>query len=304
MRTGLMLGATKGTGGSLDDIIATSKQAEADGFDNIWLPNIFGLDAIALAALIGRETATLGLGTAVVPSYPRHPSAMAQQAMTTAVASGGRFTLGIGLSHKLVIEDMLGFSYDKPARHMREYLSVLMPLIAGEQTDFDGEQYQVHLKMDVPGQQAMPVLVAGLGPVMLRLAGSMADGTSTWMTGVKTLGDYIVPGISDAASAAGRGAPRICAGLPIVLTSDPSAANEAINKTMQIYGMLPSYRAMLDREGAAGPVDVALVGDESELRSKIAGLRDAGVTDFNAAIVGYEDGAYQRTYDFLKSELA
>lgn len=303
MRFGLMLGATRGSGGDLERLIERARQAEADGFDNLWLPNIFGLDAIGVAGIIGRETTRIGLGTAVTPTYPRHPSAMAQQAMTTAVASGGRFTLGIGLSHQLVIEGLLGMSYDKPARHMREYLSVLMPLIRGEQTDFDGEHYRVHLKMEVPGQQPMPVLIAALGPVMLKLAGSLADGTSTWMTGVNTLRDYIVPGIHEAASAAGKPAPRICAGLPIVLTNEPEAASDAIDKTMEVYGTLPSYRAMLDREGAAGPVDISLVGDEKALRGRLAALRDAGVTDFNAAIVGYEDGVYERTYAFLKSEL-
>ena len=151
MRIGTMIGAD-GVNSTLDDIINVAKKVEAAGLDNIWLANIFSFDAISTLAFIGRETSKIGLGTAVTPTYPRHPTAIAQQALTTAAATGNRFTLGIGLSHKIVIEDMLGMSYDKPAKHMREYLSVLMPLVRGETVNFDGEQYKVHgLALDVPG---------------------------------------------------------------------------------------------------------------------------------------------------------
>ena len=140
MRIGTMLGAD-GANNTLDDIIATAKKVEAAGLDNVWLANIFSYDAITALALIGRETSSIGLGTAVTPTYPRHPTAIAQQALTTAAATNNRFTLGIGLSHQIVIENMLGFSYAKPAKHMREYLNVLMPLARGETVNFDGDEY-------------------------------------------------------------------------------------------------------------------------------------------------------------------
>ena len=142
MRIGTMLGAD-GTGMSLDDVISTAKAAEDAGLDSVWMANIFSYDAISTLAMVGRETSRIQLGTAVTPTYPRHPTAIAQQAMTTSAASDGRFTLGIGLSHQIVIENMLGMSYDKPARHMREYLSVLMPLVRGETVSFSGEQYNI-----------------------------------------------------------------------------------------------------------------------------------------------------------------
>jgi len=301
MRIGLMIGAD-GARATLDDVVGIAQRAEQAGLDNVWMANIFGFDAISALAIIGRETSRIGLGTAVTPTYPRHPSALAQQAMTTAAASGSRFTLGIGLSHQIVIEDMLGFSYAKPANHMREYLSVLMPLVRGETANFQGDEYRVAgVTMDIPGADELPVVVAALGPVMLRLAGELADGTNTWMVGPKTMESHIVSRLTAAAAAAGRSDPRVVGGYPVILTNKPDAAREKIAEGLTIYGQLPSYRAMLDREGVDGPADIAIVGDENLLRGEIKRLENIGVTDFNAAIMDVEDGAYDRTLEFLSS---
>jgi F420-dependent oxidoreductase-like protein len=303
MRIGLFAGATAATGNSLEDIVAFTKTAEARGFDSVWLANIFGLDAVSTLTLCGWETERIELGTAVTPTYPRHPTALAQQAVTASVACGGRFALGIGLSHKVVIEDMLGFSYARPASHMQEYLQVIGPLLRGEPVDFQGEEYRCKLALDVPGATPVPLLVAALGPKMLQIAGTFADGTSTWVTGPRTLEDHIIPTISSAAKAAGRAAPRIVAGLPVAVTDDVASARTQIGKNLQMYGMLPSYRAMLDREGAAGPEDVALIGDEATVRVGIKRLRDLGVTDFNAAITPTGDGVFEATLEVLAGEL-
>jgi F420-dependent oxidoreductase-like protein len=202
----------------------------------------------------------------------------------------------------MVIENMLGFSYDKPARHMREYLSVLMPLVRGETCNFQGEQYRVAgIAMDVPGATDMPVVVAALGPAMLKIAGELADGTNTWMVGPKTMEEHIIARISAAARDAGRPDPRIVGGFPVILTNKPDEAREKIAEQLTIYGQLPSYRAMLDREGVAGPADIAIAGDENALRGEIKRLEDMGVTDFNAAITPVEEGAYERTLEFLTS---
>ncbi len=300
MRIGIMHGAD-GSNGDLDALIKAAQRIESKGFSTLWMPNIFSWDAITALALVARETQRIELGTAVVPSYPRHPMAIAQQALTASAASGGRFTLGIGLSHQIVIEGMYGLSYEKPARHMREYLEVLTPLLRGEPVKFEGEQYRVQGGIQVPGAKPVPLVVAALGPAMLSHTGRLTDGTITWMTGPKTLEDHIVPGLSKAAEKAGRGAPRIVAGLPIALTNDPDAAREMMAKTFSMYGQLPSYRAMLDREGVEGPAGVGMVGDEKTLREQIGRLRDIGVTDFDAAITPVEEGAYDRTLDFLAS---
>ena len=301
MRIGVMLG---GGGGdeTIAGLVALARDVEARGLDNIWMANIFGFDAITALALIGAAVPRIGLGTAVTPTYPRHPSAIAQQALTAAAATDNRFTLGIGLSHQIVIENMLGFSYAKPARHMREYLSVLMPLLRGEVTTFHGEQYNVsNVQLQVAGARHVPVLLAALGPVMLKLAGELADGTSTWMVGPKTMAQHIKPSLTSAARAAGRPEPTIVGGFPIVLTNKPDEARAKINEMLVIYGQLPSYRAMLDREGAKGPADIALAGDENYLRGAIKRIEDIGVTDLNASIVPTEAGAMARTLEFLSS---
>jgi 5,10-methylenetetrahydromethanopterin reductase len=302
MRMGLFAGITPETTFGLQDLVNYTKDAEARGFDSIWLPNVFGFDAVGACSILGWETERIELGTAVTPTYPRHPGALAQQAMTTQAACGGRFALGIGLSHQLVIEGMYGLSYDKPAKHMAEYLKVIAPLLRGEGVDYEGDQLTGKMKLDVPGADPVPLIVAALGPAMLKLAGAVAHGTTTWMTGPRTIAEHIVPGISAAAEAAGHGAPRIVCGLPICLTDDVAGARELIGKTLQIYGMLPSYRAMLDREGVEGPAELALVGDEATLRADIARLRDAGVTDFNAAIFPHGDSG-SALMDLLQSEL-
>ncbi|MEZ5559842.1 MAG: TIGR03564 family F420-dependent LLM class oxidoreductase [Pseudomonadales bacterium] len=301
MRIGVMIGGD-GRRLTLDDVIGIARQVEAAGLDDVWMANIFSFDAISTLGMIGREVPRIGLGTAVTPSYPRHPTAIAQQALTTAAASGNRFTLGIGLSHKLVIEDMLGFSYAAPARHMREYLSVLMPLARGETANFQGEHYRVaNVNLDVPGAEQLPVVVAALGPVMLKVAGELADGTNTWMVGPKTMESHVIASLIASTRAVGRPDPRVVGGFPIVLTSNPDEARRKINENLVIYGQLPSYRAMLDREGAAGPADVAIVGDENKLRGDIKRLEDMGVTHFNAAVAAVEEGAWERTVEFLGS---
>jgi F420-dependent oxidoreductase-like protein len=149
----------------------------------------------------------------------------------------------------------------------------------------------------------VPVLLAALGPRMLRLAGELAEGTVLWMTGPATVRDHIVPTITAAAQAAGRPSPRVVCVLPICVTSDPDAARAGADKVFAMYGQLPSYRAMLDREGAAGPGDVALVGDEPAVAAQLAALADAGVTDFVAGEYGRGEDAV-RTRDLLKTQPA
>lgn len=302
MRIGIMSGHGR-QDEDLETLIAKAKDLESRGFDTLWIANIFGIDAITAAALIGRETNRIELGTAVVPTYPRHPTALAQQTLTAQSACEGRFTLGIGLSHQIVIETILGLSYERRAKHMREYLDVLGPLLRGEKAETKGEEYAVNLELVVPDTRPTACLIAALGPQMLRIAGTQADGTILWMTGAKTIESHVAPTIREAAKDAGRSEPRIVAGLPIVLTNDEAAGREAVGEIMVHYGHIPSYRAMLDREGVAGPGDVAIVGDEKQLDAALARLEDVGVTDFDAALIPTDEGAEARTLDYLASRL-
>jgi 5,10-methylenetetrahydromethanopterin reductase len=284
MRTGIF-SMTINTG-SVDDVVAEARQAEADGFDTFWSPQIFGHDALTALAVVGHEVPRIELGTSVVPTYPRHPMMLAQQALTVNAVSDGRLCLGIGLSHQIVIESMMGMSYDKPVRHLREYLSILGALSRGEPVAHDGEAYRVHAAVSVPGTRPFPIVVAALGPQMLKATAELADGTLTWCTGVQTLADHIVPTIGAAAEAAGRPTPRVIAGLPVCVTDDVAAAKERAAEVFAVYGQLPSYRAMLDREGAAGVADILLVGSAAEVTDRIGALADAGVTDLAAVEFG------------------
>jgi len=288
---------------TLDEIVAEVRRVESEGFAFYSVPSIFSLDAIAMLTVAGRETSRIELITAVVPTSPRHPAAMAQQALTAQAASRGRFTLGIGLSHKAVIEDMFGLSYARPARQMREYLSVLAPLLEGKPARFTGDLYQVNAALDVAGAEAVPVLVAALGPRMLEVAGELADGTATWMTGLATLSNHTVPILRRAAEKAGRRVPRVLSAVPFALVNDVENARRVCNEVFSIYGRLPSYRAMLDREGAAHPGDLAVVGDEAALLRGLQRYREAGVTDLAPSVFEADEGAAARTLAFLQSQL-
>ena len=279
------------------------QQAANDGFASAWMSNIFGLDALTALAVAGNQVDGIELGTAVVPTYPRHPAALAQQALTTAAACGGRLVLGIGVSHKIVIEDMYGYDFDRPVRHMREYLAVLLPLLERRPASFTGATVRANLTLTTPGERRVPLLLAALGTQMLRLAGQQADGTILWMTGPATVRDHVAPAITEAALEAGRPAPRIVCILPVCVTGDPDGARERAARVFAVYGELPSYRAMLDREGAAGPADVAIVGDEDAVGAQISALAEAGVTDFVAGGYGSREDA-ARTHAFPRSLLS
>jgi 5,10-methylenetetrahydromethanopterin reductase len=303
MKFGIMTGSGFDPDPSLAGLMANAARLEQLGFDSLWMATIYNYDALTALAAIGTATRRIELGTAVVATHPRHPMAMAQQALTTSAACEGRFTLGIGLSHRYVIEHEMGLSYDKPVQHMREYLDVLMPLLYEGTVDFQGERYRTNATLNVPTKKAPSLVVAALGPAMLKLAGSRTDGTTLWLTGPKTIADHTVPLVREAAREAGRDNPRVIAGMPVVLTNDAAEARAMVSRQLDVYSNIPSYRAMLDREGAQGPGDVALAGNEAELREQIGHLRDIGVTDLNAVLVNEDAAVYERTLAFLSNEL-
>lgn len=283
----------------LEEVVAQVQGFADAGLAHAWASQIFGYDALTLLAVVGRQVEGIGLGTGVVPVYPRHPQVLAQQALTVQAATGDRLLLGVGLSHQIVVEGLWGYRFERPARYMKEYLSVLVPLLAGETVDYGGEVVTAHTYAPLEIAAAPPpVLVAALGPAMLRLAGRQASGTVTWMTGVRTVGEHIVPTIATAAGEAGRPAPEVAVSLPVTVTADPEQARARIDQAFALYPTLPSYRAMLDREEAERPSDIALVGGEREVRAGLRRLAEAGATDFVAAIVGDRDER-QRTLELL-----
>lgn len=300
----MRIGALIDDGRPVPEVVARVRRLAEGGLASAWATQVFGYDALTLLAVVGAAVPDIELGTGVVPVYSRHPQVMAQQALTVQAATGGRLTLGIGMSHQVVVEGLWGLSYERPARFLREYLDALVPMLSGEQVRAEGEVVTARTMgpLEVPGASRPGLLVAALGPVLLGIAGRVADGTVTWMTGRRTIAEHVAPTIVQAAAAAGRPAPRVVVALPAVVTDDPAAARERIDRVLAVYPSLPSYKAMLDREGAERPSDIALVGGEDEVAAGVAGLEAAGATDFVASVIGTADDR-ART-DALLSSLA
>ena len=285
----------------LERLIEQARRLEQRGFDQLWISQTDDYDALTLAALLGRETQRIALGTWVVPTHPRHPAALAQQALTAQAASGNRLVLGIGVSHHAVIEKRLGLDFARPARHMREYLAVLRPLLRGEPVAHAGQSLRVNLRVGVPGAKAPPVMVGALGPQMLRLSARLADGIAIWLGGAEFLARFALAHLREASAAAGRRFPRLAVGLPIAVCGDRAAARAVAARWLAQSSALPSYRAALARGGAAGPEDVAILGDEADVNAELDRLAELGVTDFNAVCVplAAEPDSLERTLALL-----
>lgn len=285
----------------LDELIEEVRTAEAAGLDSLYFAQLSSWDALTLAGLAGREVPRIGLGTSIARTYPVHPLAMAGQALTAQAATGGRLTLGVGPSHRQVIEDGYGLSYDRPARHTREYLEVLGPLLRGETVAYRGETLSAAGAVDVPGVRPPSVLLSALGPVMLRIAGELADGTVTTWAGPAVLDERIVPAITRAAEAAGRPAPRVVASMLASVTSRPGELRESLAATFGPAGDFASYRRLLDLQNLDGPQDTVVAGDEAALAAQVQAFADAGVTELVVAPIG--DAQEQATTRALLADL-
>ncbi len=295
--------AARGRAATIDELIEQVATYAHQGFDKAVFAQLSGVDVLTVIALAGRVVPDIELETAVVPIYPRHPVALAQQALTTQAAIGGRLTLGIGLSHRPFVENVWGLSFERPAEYMQEYLAILLPLLHGQSVAFAGRRFKSQMQLAVPEIPPPSVVLAALGERMLRLAGEQTDGTATWMVGPKTLASHVTPIITAAARAAGRPAPRIIVGLPICVTNDTEAARARAARVFERYGQLPSYKAMLDREGATNPADVAVIGSEADVERQLAEIERAGGSELNASVFGSAE-EQQRTFEFLQTQAA
>jgi len=295
----------------LSGLLSDVEAAERDGFASFWFPQVPGyLDAMTVVALLGQATGRIELGTAVVPIQTRHPLIMAQQALTTQIACGGRFALGIGPSHHWIVSDQLGLSYDRPAGQVRDHLDVLSVALAGPgPVDVENERHRVHGSVDVTDAYRTPVLVAALGPTMLRIAGERADGTILWMADERTIADHIAPRITAAADDAARPAPRIVAGVPVALcaTGEVDEARAYASEVLGHADFSPNYVRLLEHGDARDVGDTMAAGDEQAVRDRLRRYRDAGVTDLAARVVPLgEDAAARarsrrRTQEFVAS---
>ena len=302
MRIGIYGGNVR-RGRPLTSLVDEVVQMEEQGFASYWSPQVGTFDALTMLALAGQATNQIELGTAVVPSYPRHPSALAQQAATVNALCGGRLVLGVGPSHRPGIE-ALGLAYDRPARHMREYVTILKELGAEGRVDFEGEMYRVKTGFACPEASPLTVMVSALAPLMLKAAGEVADGTVTWMVGPRTIADSTAPRITKAAAAAGREAPRVVVGLPVCVHDDKAQATARAVQIFQGYGMLPNYRRQLDAEGIDQAGEIAVVGNEDDVTAQLQAFFDAGATEVIASVYPAGDdsrGSFARTTELLKA---
>ncbi|OBK93886.1 LLM class F420-dependent oxidoreductase [Mycobacterium sp. 1165178.9] len=313
MRIGLMVGSDKerSRADRLAGLVDDGVVAETDGFTAFWMPQVPGyLDAMTAVALIGQATDRIEIGTAVVPIQTRHPMILAQQALTTQVVCGGRFTLGIGPSHHWIVNSQLGLPYDRPARLMDNYLDVLGAAFAGPgSVDVDNETYCVHSPVDVTDWLEMPVLLSALGPTMLQLAGERSGGTILWMADERAIADHVVPRITAAADRAGRPSPRIVAGVPVALCSN-NETDDARGYASEVLGhadFSPNYVRLLQHGDAQDVGDTMATGDEAAVLDRLNRYRDAGVTDLAVRIVplgkdiGERTKSRRRTQEFLSS---
>ncbi|MEM7274115.1 MAG: TIGR03564 family F420-dependent LLM class oxidoreductase [Actinomycetota bacterium] len=272
----------------LGTLTADIANAEASGLASYWLAQTGLVDALTVFSVAGTAASSIELGTAVIPTWPRHPQALAAQALTTQAATGGRLVLGIGLAHKPSVEDRWRMTWEKPIRHMLDYLGVLEELLATGASSYEGEVWSFVGEAARPTDGPPKVMLAALGDQMLKIAGRRTDGTILWCVGPKTLASQIVPKINDAAAGADRQTPRVVCSLPVWVTDRPDEARELIAKALVIYGQLPSYRAMLDIEGVEGPADISLIGSAAQVADGLDAIAEAGATDFTAVVQGFD----------------
>jgi F420-dependent oxidoreductase-like protein len=312
MRTGLQVSADRGRYATkVDKLQADARWADEAGLDTIWTPQIPDeFDVMAAVMLLGVATSRIEIGTSVVPIQPRHPVVLAQQALSAQAVCEGRFTLGLGVSHHWIIKDMMGLPYERQATTMRCYLDVLDQALSGPGLcEVDNELFTIHQPFDVTDITPTPVMVAALGPVMLRLAGERASGTVLWLADERTIASHVVPTITKAAASAGRPAPRIMAGVPVCLCRDDEvdAAIERTNRTLSEVVASPNYVRLMEHGDAEAIGDVLICGNETAMEKRMRQFAEAGVTDLNCRIVPLGESrdeikaSAERTRKFLAS---
>jgi F420-dependent oxidoreductase-like protein len=312
MRIGLMIGPERARYRTkVERLLNDARWAEDAGLATVWIPQIPDeFDALTAAALVGAETTRIEIGTAVVPVQPRHPIALAQQALSVQAVCEGRLALGLGVSHHWIIDEMLGLPYERPVLTMRAYLDVLDQALGGPGTvDVENEVFRVHNPLDITDVAPTPVLIAALGPLMLQLAGERTGGTILWMADERAIASHIIPHLAGAASAAGRPAPRVVAGIPVCLCSDREvdAAAARANRILAEAEVSPNYQHLLDHGEARNVGDILAAGSGSTIEKRLRSFADAGVTDVSVRVLPIGEGreeliaSLERTRQFISS---
>jgi F420-dependent oxidoreductase-like protein len=295
MRIGLMVGPERRRHAQkVQRLVDDLTFAEKAGFATVWIPQVpDDFDAMTAATLAGVHTNRIEIGTAVVALQSRHPVALAQQALSTQAVCEGRFTLGVGPSHHWIISDMMGLPYERPAAVVRSYLDVFDAAFGGPgPVDVENDHFSIHNPLDITDISTTPVLLAALGPVMLRLAGERADGTILWMADERAIGEHIAPRLNAAAHGAGRPTPRIVAGVPVCLCRDDEIdeAKARADRILAEAEISPNYQQLLDRGDARNVSDILAAGSEAAVLARLQSFADAGVTDLSVRVMPIGNG--------------
>lgn len=319
MRIGMFISETGVHGSTIDDLVGRAVWAEEHGIDTGWVPHIpWSLDALTALAIVGRATSRIELGTAVVPTWSHHPYGMAQHALTTQAACNGRLAFGIGPSHRNVAENWYGADYDGVIHHVRDYVAVLDACSAaqveanatgggpggmGGTVTFAGSRFHVESLLDVPGATPVPVYLAALAPLMLKLAGERAAGTITWMCDEHTHATHVVPRLAAAAGEAGRPVPRVIAGLPVAVCDDRRKGEETAEQRYGMYRHMPNYARMLKLGESRSPSGVAVIGTEAQVTERLASYEASGVSDLAAMTFAVGDTSEERAENSERTRL-
>ena len=265
MRFGLMVGPERGRYATKVERMITDVQwAEDAGFDTVWLPEVpDDFEVLTACAAVGAQSSSIGIGTAVIPIQPRHPILLAKQALSVQAICGGRLSLGLGVSHHWIIDEMLGLPYERPVATMRAYLDVLEQAFRGPgSVDVENDMFRVHNPLDITDITPTPILLAALGPRMLELCGERTGGTILWMADERAIASHVVPNLSRAAEAAGRPTPRIVAGIPVCLCRDAEidVAVARANRILSEAEVSPNYQRLLEHGDAREVGDILAAG--------------------------------------------
>jgi F420-dependent oxidoreductase-like protein len=287
MRLSLLFPETR----SITAVESLARRADALGVHGMFLGAAFGFDPVMALALAGGATDHVLLGTAVVPTWPRHPVVAAQQAATANAACAGRFRFGVGPSHPPVM-GMYGIAYDRPVGHLREWLTIVRALLHDGKVAHEGRHYRVSAFLDVETPGPPPLMLGVLHPQLARLAGALTDGALSWLLSPRWLQDVVVPNVRSGAAAAGRSAPPVVAELPCYVSGDRDAVLEAARRDLAIYPMMPAYADVLAHELGRDPAEivgggwldewtdaVVVWGDRDTVRARVVEYLDAGADE-------------------------
>ena len=285
--------------------IKTIAAAETAGVQQIWMTNTpWFPDVLTTLAAAAIKTSIVRLGTAIIPTYPRHPIVLAQEVLALHDIAPGRLRLGIGPSHRAIVEDIYGLPQTTPLVHLREYVKVLHSILWDGKVDHHGEFFNV--VVEFPRTAQIPVLISTLGKKAFQLAGEIADGALSWMCPVPYLLDTGIPLLRKAATANGRSTPPpLVAHVPVALTQDRDSVMAAGHKMFEMYSKLPFYAKMFADAGFQLTSDkkvtdefvnnMIISGNEDTVATSLTKLLDAGLDELMVSFVPVVDEKYEQT---------